>query len=408
MNLDINTLFLVTMDVEIVLGLLMFFVWTQNFSKRSLAWWGSAHMLRAMSIMLLGLHGSVPDSLSIDFGNAMLFASFALTWSGARVFDQKSPEPAFLFVGVAVWLLACRLPSFSTTVELRTLVGSSIVTAYVWLTAYEFWRARSEALVSRWPAIVVLFVHGALFLLRAPMAAAAHIAPNDKLIMSGWLELLSLEALLFTISIAFVLLALAKEHTEYRQRTAALTDPLTSIANRRGFLEQTAVQHRGPSNPQPTAALVFDLDHFKSINDQYGHAIGDRTLQVFANTARAHIGDAGLIGRWGGDEFVAVLYDATHERAATIAERIQLAFEKAGADIDGRPAGATVSTGMAFSSRGSFELPVMLLQADQALYRAKKEGRNRLAIAAPVAAGEDGSEPPPPDLMQLGRHNAAA
>jgi diguanylate cyclase (GGDEF)-like protein len=129
---------------------------------------------------------------------------------------------------------------------------------------------------------------------------------------------------------------------------------------------------------------------------------------VFANTARAHIGDAGLIGRWGGDEFVAVLYDATHERAATIAERIQLAFEKAGADIDGRPAGATVSTGMAFSSRGSFELPVMLLQADQALYRAKKEGRNRLAIAAPVAAGEDGSEPPPPDLMQLGRHNAAA
>jgi len=408
MNLDINTLFMVTMYVEVVLGLLMFFVWTQNFSKRSLAWWGSAHLLRAGSIMLLGLHGSVPDSLSIDVGNAVLFASFALTWSGARVFDQKSPEPAFLLVGVAVWLLACRLPAFWTAVELRILVGSGIVTTYVWLTAFEFWRARDEALVSRWPAILILFTHGALFLLRTPMAAAAHVAPDNKLIMSGWLELLSLESLLFTISIAFILLAMAKEHTEYRERAAAHTDPLTGVANRRGFLEQTAGQNRTSLEAQPTAALVFDLDHFKSINDRYGHAIGDRTLQVFANTAKAHIGASGLVGRWGGDEFVAVLYGASREHAATIAERIQLAFEKAGKDIDGRPAEATVSTGMAFNNNGPFELPMMLLHADQALYCAKKDGRNRLAVAAPDTTGGGGQESPAPDLLQLGRHSAAA
>ena len=90
MDLDVNTLFLVTMQVEIMLGLLLFFAWAQNFSKRALAWWGSAHLLRAVSIMLLGLHGSVPNSLSIDFGNAVLFASFALTWCGARVFDRRA------------------------------------------------------------------------------------------------------------------------------------------------------------------------------------------------------------------------------------------------------------------------------------------------------------------------------
>src|SRR5258708_31224256 len=93
-DIDVNTLFMVTMHIEIMLGLLLFFAWAQNFSKRALAWWGSAHLLRATSIMLLGLYGTVPDSLSIDFANAVLFGSFPLTWCGARVVDRRLPEPA--------------------------------------------------------------------------------------------------------------------------------------------------------------------------------------------------------------------------------------------------------------------------------------------------------------------------
>jgi len=110
MDLDVNTLFLVTMNIEVMLGLLLLFAWVQNFDKRALAWWGSAHLMRAVSIMLFGLHGSVPISLSIDGANAILFGSFALTWSGARVFERRSPEPAFALVGVAAWLLVCRAP----------------------------------------------------------------------------------------------------------------------------------------------------------------------------------------------------------------------------------------------------------------------------------------------------------
>jgi diguanylate cyclase (GGDEF)-like protein len=409
MDLDVNTLFMVTMHVEIMLGLLLFFAWAQNFSKRALAWWGGAHLMRAVSIMLLGLYGSVPDSLSIDLANAVLFGSFALTWCGARVFDRRNPEPALALVGVAIWLLACRLQTFVTTVELRVLVGSGIMAAYTWAAAYEFWRGRDEALVPRWPAILMLFSHGALFLLRTPLAAAVHVSPGNNLAMSGWLELLSVEALLFTISIAFILLAMAKERTEYRHARAARTDPLTGIANRRGFLEQTALSRRAAAGTQPAAVLLFDLDHFKSINDQYGHAVGDRTLQIFADIAKAHIGMAGTVGRWGGDEFVAVLTNTSREIAATVAERIQIAMEKAAADIDGRLVGATVSTGMAFSSHGSFELPVMLLKADQALYRAKAEGRNRLAISTPDTATAGNAEPPSDsNVRQIGRRSAAA
>ncbi len=408
MDLDVNTLFMVTMHIEIMLGLLLFFAWSQNFSKRALAWWGSAHLMRAVSIMLLGLYGSVPDSLSIDLANAVLFGSFALTWCGARVFDRRSPEPALALTGIAIWLVACRMQAFTTEVELRVLVGSGIVTAYTWAAAYEFWRGRDEALVSRWPAIFMLFAHGTLFLLRTPLGGVAHMAPGNKLAMSGWLELLSLEALLFTISIAFILLAMAKERTEYRHRAAARTDQLTGIANRRGFLEQTAVSRRAATGTQPAAVLLFDLDHFKSINDQYGHAVGDHTLQIFAGIAKAHVGTAGTVGRWGGDEFIAVLYNTSREIAATVAERVQVAFEKAAADIDGRLVRATVSTGMAFSSHGPFDLSAILLQADRALYRAKKDGRNRLAIATPETLASDGQEPQSNKVVRIGRRSAAA
>jgi diguanylate cyclase (GGDEF)-like protein len=294
-------------------------------------------------------------------------------------------------------------------VELRVLLGTGIVTAYTWATAYEFWRGRDEALVSRWPAIFMLFTHGALFLLRTPIGAVAEVAPGNNLAMSGWLELLSLEGLLFTISIAFILLAMAKERTEYRHRTAARTDPLTGIANRRGFLEQTALSRRLAAGTQQAAVLLFDLDHFKTINDRYGHAVGDRTLQIFADIAKAHIGTAGTVGRWGGDEFVAVLTNTTREIAATVAERIQVAMEKAAADIDGRLVGATVSTGIAFNSRGAFELPVMLLKADQALYRAKADGRNRVAFSMPEAALPDHEESPSAtNTVRVGRRSAAA
>ena len=218
----------------------------------------------------------------------------------ARV-RPRNPEPALALVGVAIWLLACRLQTFTTTVELRVLVGSGIVTAYTWATAYEFWRSRDEALVSRWPAIFMLFAHGALFLLRTPLGAVAHVTPGNNLAMSGWLELLSVEALLFTISIAFILLAMAKERTEYRHRTAARTDPLTGIANRRGFLEQTALSRRvgTQATSRPRCCCSISTISRRSTTSTAMPSATAR-LQIFADIAKAHIGhgrNGGPLGR---------------------------------------------------------------------------------------------------------------
>jgi Diguanylate cyclase, GGDEF domain len=276
MTLDVHTLFLVTIYVEAILGLLVLFVWAQNMALRAVCWWGFAHMVRLVSIGLFSMYGAVPDLVSIDLANALLFTAFAVTWTGARVFDGRPVEPVYLVTGAVIWLLICRLPILAEDVNLRALIASGIITGYTWLTAYEFWRGRDEPLVSRWPAIFLFFAHGALFLLRTPMVALLPSLASDSVFGSVWMTVLSFEALLLTIADAFILLAMAKERTELRHRTAAMVDPLTGVANRRSFLQDAAlIAKRHIGNPRPTAVLLIDLDHFKSINDRFGHAVGD-------------------------------------------------------------------------------------------------------------------------------------
>jgi diguanylate cyclase (GGDEF)-like protein len=103
-------------------------------------------------------------------------------------------------------------------------------------------------------------------------------------------------------------------------------------------------------------------------------------LQIFAATARANIGSSGLVGRWGGDEFAAVLYDVTRNDATAMARRIQAAFEKAANQVDLHSVQATASIGIVFSTAGALDLPALLVQADQALYSAKELGRNRIEV----------------------------
>ena len=388
MGLDVNTLFLITIYVEAMLGLLLLFAWVQNAGIHAVAWWGSAHLLRAASVMLFGMYGSVSEAISIDLANAVLFTAFAVTWTGARVFDGREVQPVYLIGGAILWLLACRAPFIAESMAARILLSSGIIAAYTWATAYEFWRGRGEPLVSRWPAIFLLFAHGALFLLSTPLSQVLPWSPTNQVFDSVWLTVLSFEALLFTIALAFILLAMAKERTELRHKTAALVDPLTGIANRRAFLEgAAALTPRRGSDPRPVAVLLADLDHFKSINDRFGHAVGDRVLQVFAETASAKLGPLDLIGRLGGEEFAVVIFDigrdkAGRDEAFAVAEGIRQSFAEAAADVDGRPIGGSVSVGMVICEDGLLDIAALLAQADEALYYAKERGRNRVEVAS--------------------------
>jgi diguanylate cyclase (GGDEF)-like protein len=381
MNFDVSTLFFVTIYVESILGLLLLFVWVQNPGIRAVAWWGSAHLLRAGSVLLFGMYDTLPGFVTIDIANALLLISFGATWTGARVFDRRSVLPFYAAYGAFVWICLSHIAVVAHWPDLRGFVSAAIIASYLWLTAWELSRSRFDHLISRWPTIFMLVAHGGLFLFRTPLSALLPWGANGML-DSIWLAVLSAETLLFTISIAFMLLAMAKERAEQRHKAAAMNDELTGIANRRGFFIECENLRKSRVAGARTAVLLIDLDNFKTINDRFGHALGDAVLRRFGKTVSAIVRPSDLFGRIGGEEFALVVRDVGRERAAAVAERIRAAFAHAANEVDGKPVHATASIGIAICDSRSFDIVTLLAEADEALYRAKGAGRNRIEYAS--------------------------
>ena len=180
---------------------------------------------------------------------------------------------------------------------------------------------------------------------------------------------------------------LAEQAAQSNIARLAMQDDLTGIANRRHFYRQAEAEfahfHR---SKQPLTLLMLDLDHFKRINDQYGHGVGDAVLIRFTQYVSTQIRQEDLLGRVGGEEFAILLRDATIDQAKTIGERIREGVAQlpifGGDDADR----FTVSIGIATAEDADASFDVLFGRADKALYLAKQDGRNRVAIAAPVVS----------------------
>jgi diguanylate cyclase (GGDEF)-like protein len=161
----------------------------------------------------------------------------------------------------------------------------------------------------------------------------------------------------------------------------ATTDMLTGLPNRRAFIAHTrAATDAG----QTGALLLLDVDHFKRINDTYGHAVGDACLTAVADRLRRSLRDTDLVGRVGGEEFCVFLPNATEEEARTTGDRLcrAIAFEPAGENLVLR---VTLSAGASFGT-ATTPLDTLMARADQALYRAKAQGRARLVLWSDVTS----------------------
>ena len=160
----------------------------------------------------------------------------------------------------------------------------------------------------------------------------------------------------------------------------ALTDPLTGLANRRSIFEQlTRLAQTSPQQGEPLNLVLFDIDHFKQVNDTHGHLAGDAVLQRIAELARRQVRSGDLVGRIGGEEFVWLLRGVDAGRARELAERLRESIERESADGD-LPQ-VTISLGIALLRLG--DTPEQLIaRADEALYRAKESGRNCVQRAA--------------------------
>ena len=187
-----------------------------------------------------------------------------------------------------------------------------------------------------------------------------------------------------------------KEHAEHRART----DPLTGLPNRRAFTELARVEiERAQRFGQPLALIAVDLDHFKAINDNPGHAVGDAVLVDFAHRAQAQLRVIDQLARIGGEEFVVLLPGTDARSACQVAERIRLMLDERALSVPGGSLRYTSSFGVAALEPHHPGLERWLARADAALYAAKRKGRNRVELVPEDAAGpstQPGSPPQPP------------
>ncbi|MDI7862116.1 GGDEF domain-containing protein [Rhizobiaceae bacterium n13] len=209
-------------------------------------------------------------------------------------------------------------------------------------------------------------------LYEGPLRAESEVAG------SFWIVSFKIFAMLSWL--AFAILFLLRITTDLMKElsTQSHMDPLTELFNRRGFFSGAEPLMR--SNPQmPFVAMICDIDHFKRVNDTYGHQTGDRVIQCFADVLRQSTENVySLAGRFGGEEFVVLLPDMRLAQGQAVAEQIRLAF--AGMDHAGIPAALheiTVSIGIAESSDAE-GIDSLIERADRALYKAKRDGRNRV------------------------------
>jgi diguanylate cyclase (GGDEF)-like protein len=378
MSLDTSTLYLVAALVAAMLGgMLLYFARQEKIP--ALNWWGSAYILGAASVALWTLTNGVLSyalSLALD---AIGLVACGMVWNAARVFHGRKPNLPGLFLGAAAWAAAVMtLPPDAAA--MRMTIGAAIVAIYAALTAGELSSERRKALQRRWPTIVVPVLHG--FVLMLPILLGDVLRSHDGTFASSvWVTAFAMELVLYAVGTVFIIFMLVSERSVTAHKVAASMDPLTGMLNRRGFAEATSrMIEREAKAGRPATVLIFDIDHFKSINDRFGHPAGDEILKLFASVVVNTLRITDLSGRIGGEEFAALL-PCSLEEAVIAAERVRDAFATSGIAVDDTPVETTVSIGVAGGPTGT-ELDVLLAAADTALYQAKRGGRNRVETAS--------------------------
>lgn len=337
-------------------------------------YWYWSKLAQACGWLCLFLRGSLPFAASFLLGNILLLGGFWLESAALRL--QGGGRSGRRVVGgglialsaVVVYLYAAKVGPAICVAVVSLL--SSLTYAYAGYELTKGWNNASRlrrflgtvTLALSW--IVLFRVVGVLL---NPFGLLAN-NPYQMVIFVAWYMLM------LTTGFGFILMAKEKADQQVLQMT--ITDPLTKILNRRGFeevLQRSAAM--AARKGQSFSLLLLDVDYFKSINDQYGHATGDGVLETIAHLCRDLLRQGDWVGRWGGDEFAVLLQDSDGQQAKVAAERILHAIrDYYRSRVDSKVA-VTISVGAASWCSGE-SYAMLLARADRALYKAKEQGRN--------------------------------
>lgn len=231
-------------------------------------------------------------------------------------------------------------------------------------------------------------IHGTLMMAQV-LAISVSVTGSVQLDLEGLLKVILMNHLLLVSATAMALPLLAFTRAEQSLVALAERDGLTQLFNRRAlYREGNLAFEKAREEGSLITVLMIDLDHFKQINDRWGHATGDAVLRVVASLMKAELRDDDIIGRVGGEEFAAVLRNNNREAIEVVTGRLLQGIVEAGREVDGVPVHLSASIGGASLALEHASFPDVMASADRALYQAKHNGRNRAEFVPASAAAK--------------------
>jgi len=379
--MDIQTLVLALALGNLSLCAALFFFEYERRKPCGMSTWAVAKQCQALAWCLLYFRGVLPDFLSILLANSLLFAGMALDagalWQLAG--RRRWRRIALPALGLAVALFGvCYLSDVAPV--LRSAAAALIVAG--------FFLAGVAALCLKWLEASMLRRYlavsmGLLSLLIAVRGLLSVLAPG---LDGEWMQLAGFTALyLMMLANAFGYLLLSRENLALELARLEVQDTATGVPNRRGFYQALAPWMALARRPGlPTALVVLKIDHFKRVNDSYGHPVGDAVLKTVVDICRQQLRDSDLMGRLGGAEFAIQLPRTTLPDALMVAERIRAAVASLPVKTERAVLSLTASLGVT-TVRAEDSTVSLFKRADEALQAAKQAGRNRVMEAQPAS-----------------------
>jgi diguanylate cyclase (GGDEF)-like protein len=393
MQIDSFTVLLFGLFIKLVLGSLFVVFWYKQRGATWYLWWSGTFFLGCVATLLFVTRGFAPELFAVGLGNVALIAGIAACWQAARAFNRRRALWLPVLAAPALWFAACLVPSFIETVAYRVVLSSLIIGSLLALCAVEFWHGRDERLPSRWPVIVLFSTFALVFASRIPMVGLLPFPFGALPIQLGSVGAFNLIMFFHALLLTVLVVAMSKERLELDQRLKAQTDPLTGALNRRAFMTRgERLLRRHDVEGAPLCLVFLDLDHFKTLNDRFGHSGGDDVLMRFVNVVHDNIRPSDFLFRIGGEEFCCLLPHTGIAQAHRVAERVRQQFEAATVDVAGTPVKTTVSLGIASTESFGYDLDTLIRRADKAVYAAKQRGRNRVVVAMASETAASGVE----------------